>query len=143
MATVYKIKWMVAGLVAALMGIPNVSEANDIFKDMPMYEYRAKIINVVDGDTVDAVIDLGFRVTTTQRLRLARVDTPERGQPKFEEAKEFVQKAVGGKEVYLRSTKVSKYGYYLASITIDGRDLSSMLIETGLAKPYDGGKKGE
>jgi len=44
---------------------------------------------VVDGDTVDALVDLGFKIQTIQRLRLARVNTPERSQPAYTEAKEF------------------------------------------------------
>ena len=43
----------------------------------PEYLYRARVINVVDGDTFDAEIDLGFYVKTTQRFRLSRIDTPE------------------------------------------------------------------
>ena len=46
-----------------------------------MYEYRAKLKRVVDGDTVDFVVDLGFHVHTTIRTRLLGVDTPERGHP--------------------------------------------------------------
>ena len=42
-----------------------------------MYHYKAKVENIVDGDTMDVVIDLGFKVTTFQRIRLAKIDTPE------------------------------------------------------------------
>ena len=56
-----------------------------------MYIYRAKCVRVVDGDTVDLIIDLGFRMTTYQRIRLLGVDTPELNDTdvsKREEAKE-------------------------------------------------------
>lgn len=107
-----------------------------------MYQYKAKVINVVDGDTVDAVVDLGFKIHTTQRFRLARIDTPERGQAGFIEAKIFVTDAVLNKEVMISTEKVSKFGYYLAEITLDtGDKLNDVLIKEGLAKPYDGGKK--
>jgi micrococcal nuclease len=106
-----------------------------------MYEYKARVTNVVDGDTIDAAIDLGFKVQTMQRLRLARIDTPERGQPGYGEAKDFVKQLIEGKEVTLQSHKASKWGYFLADISIDGRDVADLLLTAGLAKTYDGGHK--
>jgi micrococcal nuclease len=107
-----------------------------------MYEYKARIESVVDGDTVDAIIDLGFKTNMRQRLRLARIDTPERGQDGYAQARDFVMWAVLDKPVNVRTEKTSKWGYYLAEITLlDGRNLSDALLEAGLAKPYDGGKK--
>ena len=107
-----------------------------------MYEYTARIESVVDGDTIDAVIDLGFKVSTRQRMRLARIDTPERGQAGYSEARDFVREAVLEKPVKIRTEKVSKWGYYLAEIILDdGRNLSDALISAKLARSYDGGKK--
>ena len=106
-----------------------------------MYEYKAKITNVVDGDTVDALVDLGFKVQTLQRLRLSRVDTPERSQANYQTAKDFVKELVEGKVVTMRSHKVSKWGYFLADISIEGRDVADLLLAAGLAKAYDGGTK--
>jgi len=106
-----------------------------------MYEYKAKVTNVVDGDTVDALVDLGFKVQTLQRLRLARVDTPERTQPGYGAARDFVKQLVEGKDVTMRSHKASKWGYFLADVVIDGRDVAEMLLAAGLAKAYDGGTK--
>lgn len=123
-------------IVIALFSLP-ISAQSDV---MP-YEYRATIINVVDGDTIDAVVELGFKITTTQRIRLARVDTPEKNQPRFEEAKKHTAALIGGKQVKLRTVKMSKWGYYLGEITIDGKNISDSLIAAGLAKPYDGGTK--
>ena len=48
-----------------------------------MYEYKATVDRVVDGDTVDFIVDLGFSVKIKIRTRLAGVDTPERGQKDF------------------------------------------------------------
>ena len=48
-----------------------------------MYEYRAKLIKCVDGDTADFLVDLGFKVFKEIRTRFLGVDTPERGQPDF------------------------------------------------------------
>lgn len=107
------------------------------------FVYQAYVYNVVDGDTIDAEIDLGFKIKVCQRLRLARVDTPEKGQPGFEEAKEFVKKLVLSKDVTVSTQKVSKWGYYLADVEIEGLSLSDMLLKTGLAVEYFGGKKPE
>jgi micrococcal nuclease len=105
------------------------------------YEYKAKVMNVVDGDTIDALVDLGFKVQIMQRLRLARVDTPERTQANYQTAKDFVKDLVGGKEVTITTHKVSKWGYFLADVVIDGRDVSDMLIASNLGKSYDGRTK--
>lgn len=106
------------------------------------YEYKATVENVVDGDTIDASIDLGFKVSTRQRMRLARIDTPERAQPNYQEAKEFVKSAVLNKSVTIKTEKVSKWGYYLAEVVLaDGRNLNDMLVQAHLAKYYDGGHK--
>lgn len=105
------------------------------------YQYKARVTNVVDGDTVDALVDLGFRVQIAQRLRLARVDTPERTQANYQTAKDFVKDLVEGKEVTITTHKVSKWGYFLADVTVEGRDVSDMLIAANLGKPYSGGTK--
>lgn len=105
------------------------------------FVYQAYVYNVVDGDTLDVEIDLGFKIKVCQRLRLARVDTPEKGQSGFEEAKDFVKKLVLSKDVVISTQKVSKWGYYLADVEIEGRSLSEMLLQAGLAVEYFGGKK--
>ena len=56
--------------------------------------YPAKIKRVIDGDTIDLVIDLGFRISTVQRIRLIDVDTPERGDPDWANATAFTQQWV-------------------------------------------------
>jgi micrococcal nuclease len=117
-----------------------------------MYTYSAIIDHVVDGDTLDLTVDLGFKLSARMRVRLAGVDTPEKGQPLYQSAKQFVLDLCGaettsdlpqaGQTVTLRTEKVSKWGYYLAHITLpDGTDLSSRLIEAGLGRPYNGGPK--
>jgi micrococcal nuclease len=107
-----------------------------------MYEYKATVVNVVDGDTVDAQVDLGFRVTTHQRLRIAHIDTPERGQPGFVEASNALKEMVLNKPVTICTQKISKWGYYLAQIMLaDGSDVSKRMVDGGFAKPYEGGAK--
>ena len=111
-----------------------------------MYEYRAKLKKVVDGDTVDFVVDLGFNIHTTIRTRLLGVDTPERGHPDWKKATaECVRlisvvanvegSTIGKPEHYLtiKTHKQGKYGRWL--VEIDG--VTDKLAEIW---PY-GGKK--
>lgn len=107
-----------------------------------MFEYRGAVFNVVDGDTLDVEVDLGFKISTKQRIRLAHVDTPERGQEKYAEAKKLVEDLTLKKNVFLRTSKLSKWGYYLAEvITETGQDVAQVLISQNLSQKYEGGKK--
>lgn len=110
-----------------------------------MYTYKAIVTNVVDGDTVDVKIDLGFRMYTVQRIRLLGIDTPERGQPGYQEAKDRVIELVLDKEVMLLTSKASKFGYYLGMLMIQdngaGVFVNTILLEENLAKVYYGGTK--
>lgn len=96
-----------------------------------------KCVNVVDGDTLDIEVDMGFNNKTKQRFRLAGVDTPERGQPGWQEAKDFVAEFVKDRRLVIVSEKVDKYGRYLATVfDTDEVCLNEQLIGRGLAKVY-------
>ena len=106
-----------------------------------MYNYRAKIIDVYDGDTVTAMVDLGFLHFQEMKLRLYGINTPElRGEEK--EAgmvvRDILRVMVLDKEVEIRSykDKQGKYGRYLANIFLDGLDVNQWLVDNGHAKPY-------
>ena len=106
-----------------------------------MYHYKAKIIDVYDGDTVTAMVDLGFLHFQEMKLRLYGIDTPElRGDEK--EAgivvRDLVREMILDKEVEIHSykDKQGKYGRYLANIIIDGVDVNQWLVDNGHAKPY-------
>ncbi len=120
-----------------------------------MYQYKAKIISVYDGDTVTAVVDLGFHLSKTVKLRLARIDTPEmRGSAKEKKAgrlaKQFVVDKVLNKDVFIRTSKTGKFGRFIAEIDIPagenfmpdpssniiGVNLNDWLVGEGLAKYY-------
>jgi len=107
------------------------------------YRRSAVIKRWVDGDTVDLVVDLGFRLSFEDRFRLIGVDTPERGQPGYKEAITFVNKmAPAGTVVEADTYKArEKYGRWLCDIYVLGTLLNAELIDEGLAKPYDGGTK--
>lgn len=116
-----------------------------------MYKYRCKLLRVVDGDTADAMIDLGFDVWVKQRLRFKGVDTWEkRTRNKEEKAKGLLATAFTKEHLErndgkftIQSFGVGKYGRVLAEIFIDGEEtsLNKLLIENGHAYVYEGGKK--
>jgi micrococcal nuclease len=107
-----------------------------------MFEYKVTVDNVVDGDTVDVTVDLGFKIYTKQRIRLNGIDTPERGQAGYQEAKEHLSTLVLNKTLVMKSTKLSKWGYYLGDFYTDqGLHVNQEMIDLKLAKPYDGGTK--
>lgn len=112
---------------------------------LPMYEYRATIVRVIDGDTLDVDIDLGFHVHIKERLRVARVDTPEiRGEERPEGLKSsaFVKANLPvGEVVRIRTQKTGKFGRWLAEVWYNDEDgvpinLSDELLKRDLAKPY-------
>jgi micrococcal nuclease len=119
-----------------------------------MYEYRVKkITGVVDGDTIDVDIDLGFSVSFSQRVRLAGIDTPEsRTSDKFEktlglESKEYLKsKLKDAKVVVIKTEKPDsseKYGRILGWLYVDGDTVSvnDHMIEDGYAWGYLGDTK--
>jgi micrococcal nuclease len=109
-----------------------------------MYIYKAKLINVVDGDTVDLEIDLGFSITVRERFRLNHIDTPERGTPGAAEATALVKEYLESRELVVSTEKgKDKYGRYLATIAPRGyaESINELLLAKKLAKPYEGGKK--
>jgi micrococcal nuclease len=102
------------------------------------YQYRATIHRVVDGDTVDVWVDLGFRVITHQRLRLFGIDTPERGQPGWKEAGDYLRGLLPENSIVtIETEKGDKYGRWIATVINEsGEDVNKSMIESGLAKYY-------
>lgn len=99
------------------------------------FEY-ARITNVVDGDTCDIEVDLGYSVKVTHRFRLAEINAPEVGQPGAKEATAYLKQFVG-MACILDVTKLDKYGRYLADISVEGvANINKHMLELGLAKPY-------
>lgn len=119
-----------------------------------MYEYRVKkLLNVVDGDTIDVDIDLGFDISLSKRVRLAGIDTPEsRTSDKFEktlglEAKEYLKKYLKDAEQIVIKTELpdssEKYGRILGWIYVDKleKSINEKMIEDGYAWGYMGDTK--
>lgn len=118
-----------------------------------MYEYKVKVTDVIDGDTIDVVIDLGFDIFTNRRVRLAGIDTPESrttdlNEKKFGmEAKEYLKHLLGNASNVVIKTLATdvneKYGRVLGQVYINSSTMSvnDLLVSHGYAWSYDGGTK--
>lgn len=107
------------------------------------HTYRATIRKIVDGDTFDASVDLGFTVNVNVRFRLNGIDTPETYVPSCEAekihgkaAKDFTAKMMPvGTVVEIKSHKMGVYNRYDADVTLpSGVDLATLLRENGFEK---------
>ena len=114
-----------------------------------MYIYKAKCLRVVDGDTIDAQIDLGFDTHKVIRIRLVGVNAAESRTRDLEEkarglaAKQFVKDSLSKhkNEFVLHSQGVGKYGRCLGEIFLGDVKLNELLITEGHAVEYFGGKR--
>ena len=124
-----------------------------------MYEYRCKVIKVIDGDTVDVDIDLGFDIMLRdERVRIMGIDTPEsRTRDKVEKkfglaSKARLKELIGGKSGPILKTQINKKGEDMRGkfgrilgdfVTEDGRMVTDILVEEGHAVAYFGDSKEE
>jgi micrococcal nuclease len=108
-----------------------------------MYSYAAKIVRWVDGDTLIVDIDLGFRVTRQERLRLARINTPELNSAvPFQVRKAKNARAVAKKfapegvwvNIKTGKSKIDRYARYIAEVEYNGVNVSDYLLEQEVAK---------
>ena len=116
-----------------------------------MYEYAVKeIVKIIDGDTVDVIIDLGFDLSKKERVRLAGIDTPESRTRDAEEkvfgleAKAYLTERLEGSEgLIVKTEKDGKYGRMLGWFYSPRSEdsINNELVESGYAWEYDGGKK--
>ena len=122
-----------------------------------MYNYKIKLDRVIDGDTVDAYIDLGFDISVKKRIRFMGINTPESRTRDLEEkarglaAKDRLKTILeGAKTIQLCSHGVGKYGRCLGELHVDFLDgkacltlvnVKELLIKEGHAVEYDGGKR--
>jgi micrococcal nuclease len=111
-----------------------------------MYQYKIKKINrVIDGDTVDLSIDLGFGITIKQRVRLKGINAAETRTLNVEEkdkglvAKEWLKKELSREgEWIIETTKEDKYGRILGTLYLigDSVTVNEKMLNEGIAKPY-------
>tara|TARA_B100000780_G_scaffold13930_1_gene9387 strand:+ start:289 stop:723 length:435 start_codon:yes stop_codon:yes gene_type:complete len=119
-----------------------------------MWTYRAKVVRVIDGDTVDVDIDLGFGIwQKNERVRIMGIDTPEsrtrdKIEKKFGLAAKAKLKSILGKDTVLKTTinkkgldMKGKFGRVLGDFLQDNKSVAKTMCETGHAVTYFGGAK--
>lgn len=113
-----------------------------------MWEYYAEVLRVVDGDTVDVRVDLGFNVHFKVRVRLHGLNAPESRTRNKEEkirglaAKERLEELCKDGRIVVKSHGVGKFGRCLGELkTLSGRNINETLISEGHAVEYHGGKR--
>ena len=110
------------------------------------YSYNATLIRVIDGDTLDAMIDLGFDVWVKKRIRLNKIDAPETRTKDLEEKKRGLETKErlthlleqNNGEFVVESYGVGKYGRCLGTIYVNGKNINAQLLSERLAKEYEG-----
>ena len=115
------------------------------------FVYNAVLERVIDGDTIDVTLDLGFDIKLhKQRVRLAGIDTPETRTKNLEEkelgldAKDFLERRLNdsiGYNLKVKTEKDGKYGRMLGWFIIGEINLNKEMIQRGYAWKYDGGTK--
>ena len=114
-----------------------------------MFYYKIELLRVVDGDTIDVRIDLGFNVWHKCRVRLMGINAPEsRTRDKEEKARGLAAKdwlietlENAQADLEMQSHGVGKYGRVLGTIYINDVDVNKMMVKEGHAEEYDGGKR--
>lgn len=118
-----------------------------------MYEYAIKqVVKVVDGDTIDIIIDLGFDLTKKERVRLAGIDTPESRTRDLVEkkygllSKEFLKTQLKEGKIVIKTHKdeeTGKFGRILGEIFVDGVNVNQLMCDEGHAVLYEGQNKAD
>ena len=120
--------------------------------DKTDFSYRVKrVTKVVDGDTIDVILDMGFNILFAQRVRLFGIDTPEsRTRDKEEKkygllSKYFLKDALSnGKKITIKTYKgdeTGKFGRILGDVWIDGKSINQTMCDKGYAVAYYGQNK--
>ena len=116
--------------------------------DSQLYYYKIKeVVKVVDGDTIDVIVDLGFDVYTKQRIRLYAINAPESRTRDKEEKKRGLAAKARLKElceegdITLKSYGKGKYGRILGELYTKKCNINNILMSEGHAVQYYGGKK--
>ena len=116
------------------------------------YNFRVtEIVKVVDGDTIDVIIDMGFDIMYKSRVRLFGIDTPESRTRNLDEkkrgllAKKYLQEALkAGKTLSIKTYKdneTGKFGRILGDVFIDGKSVNAQMVKDFMAVPYTGQSK--
>ena len=120
--------------------------------DPTAFSYRInKVTKVVDGDTIDVIMDMGFDIMYKSRVRLFGIDTPESRTRNLDEkkrgllAKKYLQEALkAGNKLSIKTYKdneTGKFGRILGDVFIDGKSINAQMVKDFMAVPYTGQSK--
>ena len=106
-----------------------------------MYTYRCMVLRVIDGDTVDVGVDLGFNIHFKNRFRLFGIDAPEKNTPEGKAARDYLVTMMPPGSDLLVTTekdKTEKYGRYLGTFSsletaFDSKSINQLMVEAGHA----------
>ena len=111
---------------------------------MKLHHYNAELIRIIDGDTIDVMLDLGFYVWVKKRIRLYGIDTPETRNRDLEvkergKAASFrLAELISSNKFTISSHGLDKYGRCLGTIFVGDENINNLLISEGFAKEYYG-----
>tara|TARA_B100000287_G_scaffold134433_1_gene126361 strand:+ start:1480 stop:1827 length:348 start_codon:yes stop_codon:yes gene_type:complete len=115
---------------------------------MQKYYYSIKVTRVVDGDTYDCMVDLGFNTWVTCRVRMYGINAPETRTRDLKEKeaglkakKWLIERVDKGEKVEMLSYGKGKYGRTLGELYIDGVNVNKEMVRKKLCKSYSGGKR--
>lgn len=106
----------------------------------PIYRYSTQVVDVHDGDTIHAMVDLGFSTFVQVKLRLAGINAPELTQPRGTESRDYLEGLIAGQPLIADTIKMDKYGgrwdaqLYRQS---DGLSVNTDMVSSGHAVPYE------
>jgi micrococcal nuclease len=111
------------------------------------FEFEATVLKVIDGDTIDLDVDLGFKIRKKVRARLARINCAElnssdtNDKEKAVAAKQYLSKLLGaGAQVFVRSLALDIYGRSIAEVFLNTANVSDLMLDSGLATLYEANK---
>jgi micrococcal nuclease len=103
-------------------------------KTAQLFTYNATLEKVVDGDTIDVTLDLGFKIYSKQRIRLARINAPEMSTPGGVEAKtNLITLLPIGTLLIIATKKTDIYGRYIGEVTLGEININDKLVADGKA----------
>lgn len=100
--------------------------------------FNAFVVRVLDGDTIDVskIPAKGVGHDSYQRIRFADIDAPEKAQPFGMQSRAILAAAIQGKQISVDVSARDKYGRYIGTVTVDGKNINRYMIETGSAWVY-------
>ncbi|TCS60812.1 hypothetical protein EDD52_113106 [Primorskyibacter sedentarius] len=137
--------WLSLKVALACTLFSNPANAASPTPDCEPYLCKAEIVRVIDGTTVVADINLGFRTwLRDEHLRLNRIDTPERSTPEGKEVVAIVRQRLEGRTLFICTIKAKRsdseatgsFARYLVEIYDDGENVNDWLLETGRAAKF-------